>query len=523
MEAVENLLKLSVSQNITGVASAAEEVERVLRQTDALDALHAYSLNSPDATLALAGMLIVKNHLISYWRNIRSLQLSDGGRSSIRGRCLEYFDSTDDKLSGLNALVLSKIARIDYPRYWPTLLDDVLARLSPELALSDAGHLRRMKRAIYALHLITKEITSIRIANRAFPGLYTTLFAFVLGVYQLAYSNLDTHPDWIYLVTYSFKILAALSLHNFSRSSGDELSNTVQFTQLQLTHLPQILQYKDSTQIPQLTKLVNAQTKYLKLLQQTNQSRFGGIKGIEGAIPVLYAQITSRPYEHTPPKYIIHILLILKLSLTDWVPHAPNKHNPNAVLSDVFAVEVADYLIRHYLPLTPADLAQWQTAPESWVHEDDLDQWEVDARPCAQNVILSTLIKRREALGAHLVRLLEDATQSSDVLYKESVYRIIAKCAEYLHDQVGFEGWMDRALIPEVQLQGGDARILRRRIAVVLGRFAGESLTPAAYTKIYTIVLHCLRANDADNDVAVQVTAAITLAGVVDTWVSPIP
>ncbi|TIA90025.1 hypothetical protein E3P99_01752 [Wallemia hederae] len=518
MSALENLLKLSITQNASSVAGAAQELDKVLRQTDTLDALHAYSLTSDDATLALSAMLIVKNNLITYWRNVKSLQLSEAGRNRIRIRCIEYLSSTNDKTSELNAIVLSKIARIDYPRYWDSLLLDIVSSLSPELAVTDATHRLRLKRAVYALHLITKEITSIRIANKAFPGLYSSLFTFILNVYQGAYSNLNTDDDWIYLATYAFKILAKLSLHNFNRSAGDELQNTVQFTQMVLAHLPNILQYKDNNDIPQLTKLVNAITKYFKLLQQSNQGRFSAIGGIEGLIPIIYTQITNRAYESTPPKYIIHILLILKLSLADWVEHAPNKQNPNAVLTDEFALQVVDYLIRHYLPLTRADLEQWQNAPEEWVHQDNLDQWEIDPRPCAENVILGTLIKRRQVVGSYLINLLKDASQSDDIIYKEAVYRIIAKCAEYLQDDIGFEGWLDSALIPQVQMRGGDVRILRRRIAVVLSRFAGESLSPSAYTKIYTILLHCLRAGDEDNDTAVQVTAAITLAGVVDTW-----
>ncbi|TIA91173.1 hypothetical protein E3P81_02137 [Wallemia ichthyophaga] len=521
MHSVENLLKLASAQIVDDGVNVLDAVDAFVRQPDALDGLHDFSLRSPDPTLSLAAILLVKNNILPYWRNIRAPQLSPGARHAIRARCLDFFDSPDAKLTELNALILSKLARIDYPRFWPGLVDDIKARLSPELAVSEPGHLLRLSHALYALHRITKEIASIRIANRVFPLLYASLFPFALAVYQLAFSHLASHPNWISLATYAYKVLASLSLHNWSRCSGDERSNTVQFTQLQLSLLPRLLDCTHSSRSPPL-QLLNAHTRFLLRLQQSNQGRFRGIQGIEALIPILYSQIAHCTHPSSPaapPKHLIHALLILKLSLADWVPHAPHKLNPHASLSDDFAIQVIDLVARRFLPLTPADLARWESDPETWVYEDDLDHWEVDLRPCAQNLVLAVLIKRRGAVGAHLTSLLHSAAESSDVIYKEGVYRIVAKCAEYLYDHVSFERWLDTTLIPEVQVDSvGHGRILRRRIAILVGRFAGENLTPSARTKVYTIILHCLRAQDAENDVAVQISAAIALAGIVDTW-----
>ncbi|TIC28089.1 ARM repeat-containing protein [Wallemia mellicola] len=522
MSEVENLLQNAVSQNILQLQQATDELDRKLRQTDFLDLLHAYAISDADSSLRLSAIIVVKNNLIGFWRNIKSLQLSDNARFNIRKRSIEFFDVNDDKISSLNSIILSKIARIDYPRYWSTLIEDILARLDVDLALQDATHLTRLRRATYTLHLIVKEISAIRIANKAFPGLYATLFNYMLNLYQLAFTNLNRNLDWIHIAIYSHKTLSRLCLHNFNRSSDEELANSASFTQLTISHLPHVLEYKSNSDITILVKLINSFTKHLKLLQSTNQRKFSSIPNVELIIPLLFSQITSSPYTPSPPKYIIHILLILKLTLADWTPNNVNKDNPNAVISDEYAVQIVHFLIANYIPLTSQDLERWDSAPEDWVYEDDLDQWEIDPRPCAENLIVGTLIKRREAVGARICTMLQEASSleatSTNLIMKESVYRIVGKCAEYLYDQIGFEEWLDKSLIPEVQISGSDQRILRRRIAVVLGRFSGESLSPEAFTKIYTILLHCLRPTEVANDVAVQVTAAITLSGVVDTW-----
>ena len=57
----------------------------------------------------------------------------------------------------LLALVFAKIARIDYPRFWPSLVDDLLA------VTAEGDGLRR-RRAYLVLHHVLKELSSKRLA-----------------------------------------------------------------------------------------------------------------------------------------------------------------------------------------------------------------------------------------------------------------------------------------------------------------------------------------------------------------------
>ena len=57
----------------------------------------------------------------------------------------------------LLALVFAKIARIDYPRYWPSLMEDLLA------VTAEGDGLRR-RRAYLVLHHVLKELSSKRLA-----------------------------------------------------------------------------------------------------------------------------------------------------------------------------------------------------------------------------------------------------------------------------------------------------------------------------------------------------------------------
>ena len=57
----------------------------------------------------------------------------------------------------LLALVFAKIARIDYPRYWPSLMEDLLA------VTAEGDGLRR-RRAYLMLHHVLKELSSKRLS-----------------------------------------------------------------------------------------------------------------------------------------------------------------------------------------------------------------------------------------------------------------------------------------------------------------------------------------------------------------------
>ena len=54
-------------------------------------------------------------------------------------------------------MVFAKVARVDYPRYWPSLIDDLLAVLG-------GGDALRRRRGYLVLHHVLKELSSKRLA-----------------------------------------------------------------------------------------------------------------------------------------------------------------------------------------------------------------------------------------------------------------------------------------------------------------------------------------------------------------------
>lgn len=120
------------------------------------------------------------------------------------------------------------------------------------------------------------------------------------------------------------------------------------------------------------------------------------------------------------------------------------------------------------------------------------------------------------------------------LLLKEGVYCAFGRSPSDLESAVNFEQWLESTLIPEAA--GTDSacvqcsllfvprlnvspysyRIIRRRIAWLLGSWIGEDLSATVRTRIYSTLIHLISRNGS-TDTAIRLTAARSLAKC-DTW-----
>ncbi|KAG8533613.1 uncharacterized protein KY384_001353 [Bacidia gigantensis] len=186
-----------------------------------------------------------------------------------------------------------------------------------------------------------------------------------------------------------------------------------------------------------------------------------------------------------------------------------------------FAKEVIDVMVSKFFIFTPRDLKQWETEPDEWEksQEGAGEDWEFSIRTCAEKLFLEMVINYKAELVPVLTAFIHNAAISSyshgDIFYKDSVYAALGLAAPVLHDNFDFSGFLSSRLAPEVQSEGPDCNILRRRIAIVLGQWlpAKEGLDRPL---VYKIIQHLLNANDKNNDQVVRVTAGRQLGNIVD-------
>ena len=107
------------------------------------------------------------------------------------------------------------------------------------------------------------------------------------------------------------------------------------------------------------------------------------------------------------------------------------------------------------------------------------------------------------------------APTNSDVLLKDSVYAAIGLAAPVIEQQLDFNSFLSQTLVQEVQIRQPSYKILRRRIAIMLGQWLpvkNELDRPL----VYQIFQHLLDRNDALNDQVVRITGGRQLKNVVD-------
>jgi hypothetical protein len=111
--------------------------------------------------------------------------------------------------------------------------------------------------------------------------------------------------------------------------------------------------------------------------------------------------------------------------------------------------------------------------------------------------------------------LISIASANSDVFLKDSVYAAIGLAAPVLEQHLDFDSFLSQTLVQELQIREPSYKVLRRRIAIMLGQWVPvkpELNRPL----VYQIFQHLLDRNDPLNDLVVRITAGRQLKNVVD-------
>lgn len=99
---------------------------------------------------------------------------------------------------------------------------------------------------------------------------------------------------------------------------------------------------------------------------------------------------------------------------------------------------------------------------------------------------------------------------------KDSLYSAIGLAAGTLEQHLDFNGFMESALVPEVQINEQGYKVLRRRAAILIGQWMPIQPEKLNRQYIYQIFQHLLNRGDPLNDLPVRITAGRQLRNVLD-------
>ncbi|CAG8727291.1 11518_t:CDS:2, partial [Funneliformis mosseae] len=180
------------------------------------------------------------------------------------------------------------------------------------------------------------------------------------------------------------------------------------------------------------------------------------------------------------------------------------------ILTPSFVETLAELLISSYLILRKEDLIMWEEDPEGWVNFDETDHWEYHIRPCAEKVFTDLITQYRDPLSSKMLELLGNAalSQSNNLFVKDAIYCAVGLGSHELYDVLDFDSWLVNNLLIEAANNDPSFKIIRRRIAWVIGRWVCVKLSKENRPRVYDVMSYLI---NPEEDLVVRMTAAINL------------
>ncbi|ONM26363.1 ARM repeat superfamily protein [Zea mays] len=395
----------------------------------------------------LLATVYFKNSINRYWRHRRdSYGISNEEKDHLRKNLLLNMREENSQIALQLAVLISKIARLDYPKEWPELLSVLAQQLQSADVL--ASH-----RVFMVLFRTLKELSTKRLA-----------------VDQKNYAE----EVWQVREVCPTVLTAIKSLLPYS---------TVDFCLNMITN-------------PEQTG-----TTFEEFLIQS--------------MVLVKSVLECKEYRPSPMGRVINENEPLSLE--------QRKKNFAAVASDMLKVILSgdrvvllcNILVRRYFIFTAKDLEEWSENPESFHHEQNLVQWTEKKRPCAEALFIVIFEKYRELLAPVVVSVLREAMAISPPQETEVTAGMLLKDASYtaaghvyyeLSNYLSFNEWFHGSLSIEISNHHPNMRIIRRKIALLLGHWISE-IKGDTRKLVYRALVGLLQ----DNDIAVRLAACSSL------------
>eukprot|EP00250_Pteridium_aquilinum_P001245 c11455_g1_i1 orf=570-3623(-) len=513
-----------------------------------------------------------KNSINRYWRLRRdSVGVSDTEKSYLRGKLLELIREENSQIAVQLALVISKIARFDYPKEWPDLFTTLVQKLQSHDVLLT-------QRVYMVLNQVLKELSTKRLAadQKNLMQVTSQLFDYAWHHWQedtqallKDFATLLPNPESGLLSLESRQLLelrcerwllclkALRRMLKFGFSSDAKSVQEVPAVKQVCPHFLQqirvFLGYRSA--LPQGHALRNFFEKScLKLLkslvdlQTVHPYTFSDSTILPPVLDFSYRMITEPQnlvdsFEQLLIQSMILVQTVVQCkeyavtgtgrvvgTTTATLQEAKETLGRKAqeilksLLDNQRVLLLCEVLVRRYFTLTVTDLEEWDHDAEAYYHEQDMVQWKDKLRPCAEALYLILFEKYREILAPLVVQILKQASEdcppasagaeieiTQKLLLKEAAYNAVGVANYDLYHSIDFESWYKGTLAQEIRNRQSNARILRRRVAWLLGQWVSK-IEGDIRQPVYTALIDLL----GDGDLAVQLAACRSLSHLID-------
>ncbi|KAA8916257.1 hypothetical protein TRICI_001539 [Trichomonascus ciferrii] len=493
-----------------------------------------------------------KNSINSHWRKTSTKPIGDEEKQEIRSRLFNVADEKNKRIGDQNAAAAARIARMDFPRDWPSLMEDIYKVVEHAERSGDVVSRFNCCKILYHVvkTLSMAKLGQTRPRMQAQVGPFMTLLT---GSYEsLVNSWLQSGDnEAMELSVMELKCLSRLLVEGYEHCNRDDAAR--RFFSISANHFTQFLAlYSSSWPSDVLAKHVKVLGKmYISLIDRQSSAFVlmdqATLSVLETTISLLEdktklfhdnnSQMDEENFTFWEGTLVRGLMLIdnlIKLkhgSIS--MRHRTEEDREeakravdilnNVVFSEELLVRIVETLLLYCMRLQTRDLEMWHSDPEEFFILELRDSWEFQLRSSGAKVFGDLLANFGEQMVPKIISYLNMALDSNnqeiDILQKDCALQAFQMSSFALSEQVDFDQVFPNGIVPLAHLQGDrNLRIIRRRICYVLSEWVSVKCSPENRVLGYKTLLGFLEESDELNDLVVQLEAMQAIRYMVDEY-----
>ncbi|CAG8490758.1 5104_t:CDS:10 [Diversispora eburnea] len=477
MASARNQLLITLSEAASQQLERIKVAEAQLKQWEIAPEFYSTLLDiifdrSIDGNIRFLGAIFFKNGVDCYWRKSAKNTIDPIEKSIIRGRLLSFMDEEFNQI----AVLVSKIARLDFPNEWPELLQNLLSIIHSTLvSASNPQTVLIQKRSLLTLHLVVKSLCSKTIGadRKIFEQVAPELLRNVASIYvehvnrfftMVSLNDIGISVDLETSLS-ALKCIRRLTVYGFRDIS--KVEETKAFFALILEHLQKFHTLRNALEEVNespITKLVESHIilmgKFYIDIIKAHTVAFILTPGSVDVISFYWKLVATYGKSYEKEKYLVQALLLMKSLIRKTSYNQDLRESKDLQVID--AIRIVDEQI-----LTPSfveSFAELLMTSLISLRKEDLMMWEEDP----------------------------EASQTNNLLLKDAVYCAIGLGAHELYDELDFDSWLVNNLLVEIANNDPNYKIIRRRIAWVIGRWICVKISKENKPKAYDAMTYLL-------------------------------
>ncbi|KAK9506660.1 hypothetical protein O3M35_008554 [Rhynocoris fuscipes] len=536
-------LQRAVSQNTEILKPAEQKLQEWETQPGFYSILKDVFCNpSFDVNVRMLAILYFKNGVDKYWRPTAPNAIPENEKLPIRHSLISNFGEPIKPIARHFAVLTAKIARYDCPRQWPELIPTLMEAIKSEDGIVQNRSLLILLQVVKVLS--SKRLTGDRrmfqdLTSHIYPTVYSVWDAHCQLFFVKVQENVDEGAKTLENALLALKTLEKLTVHGFKRPHESRHVNmflklVFERAKAMLTMRPSLKSYIEELARKFIIRLTNV------LLSLLDCHPLSFVEYISVSLEfTVYFAFTSQGEQYLFERFVIQCFNLIKALILcpEFRPSRPAEYKTKEEVKDPLALkahqlkqlffdsntlnEICRKLITHYFLLTPHDLSLWDSDPEAFATEESGETWKYSLRPCIESLFATIFHEYRSTLAPLVVELVREnhALAGPDdipaILNKDAVYNAVGIAAFDLYDEVNFDEWLTTTLVNELRIPGSNYRIIRRRVAWLIGCWTGVKLSSDLHPIIYEAMIPLLKSSE---DMVVRLTAANTIRIVVDVF-----